>query len=60
MLAKLLTVFALGLAASACVPAIIAGGAIAVDEIVERDGEFDPLEEAYDGDPTTDPIIDED
>ena len=43
-----------------CVPALIAGGAVAADELVEDDGEFDPLEEAYDGDDSTDPILEED
>lgn len=43
-----------------CVAAAIGAGAIAVDEAIEDDGEFDPLEEAYDGDDSTAPIIDED
>ena len=43
-----------------CVAAAIGAGAIAVDEAIENDGEFDPLEEAYDGDDSTTPIIDED
>ena len=47
--------------ASGCVLAAgAAAGAIAVDELNENDGEFDPLEEAYDGDPGTTPIIDDD
>ncbi|MCB2097159.1 MAG: hypothetical protein AB7F91_08135 [Parvularculaceae bacterium] len=37
-----------------------AAGAIAADELNEDDGEFDPLEEAYDGDKGTTPIIDDD
>ena len=37
----------------------VAAGAVVADEISEKDGKFDPLEEAYDGDPTTKPIIDE-
>ncbi len=45
---------------SGCVAALIGAGAVAADEIVEGDGKFDPLEEAYDGDPSTTPIIDED
>ncbi len=48
------------LSQSGCVAAAIGAGAIAVDEAIEDDGEFDPLEEAYDGDDSTDPIIDED
>ena len=47
-------------AGSGCVAAAIGAGAVAVDEIVEDDGKFDPLEEAYDGDDSTDPIIEED
>ena len=43
-----------------CVAAVVGAGAVAVDEIIEGDGKFDPLEEAYDGDDSTDPIIDED
>ena len=39
---------------SGCVLGAAAGaGAIAADEINEDDGKFDPLEEAYDGDPDT-------
>ena len=48
------------LSTQGCVAAAIGAGAVAADEIVEDDGKFDPLEEAYDGDDTTDPIIDED
>ncbi|MEO1014092.1 MAG: hypothetical protein AAFX08_02775 [Pseudomonadota bacterium] len=44
---------------SGCVAALIGAGAVAADEIVEGDGKFDPLEEAYDGDDSTTPIIDE-
>ena len=47
------------LSAQGCVAAVIGAGAVAVDEIIEDDGKFDPLEEAYDGDDSTDPIIDE-
>ena len=43
-----------------CVAALIGAGAIAIDEAIENDGKFDPLEEAYDGDDSTTPIIDED
>lgn len=43
-----------GLSTSGCVLGLAAGaGAIAVDELNEKDGKFDPLEEAYDGDPST-------
>ena len=44
---------------SGCVAALVGAGAIAVDEAIENDGKFDPLEEAYDGDDSTTPIIDE-
>jgi len=44
-----------------CVLALgAAAGAVAVDELNENDGKFDPLEEAYDGDRRTKPIIDDD
>lgn len=43
-----------------CLAAAVGAGAVAADEISEGDGEFDPLEEAYDGNDETDPIIDED
>ncbi|WP_428407476.1 hypothetical protein [Hyphococcus sp.] len=39
---------------SGCLLGAAAGaGAIGYDEATENDGEFDPLEEAYDGDPDT-------
>ena len=47
------------LSAQGCVAAVIGAGAVAADEIIEADGKFDPLEEAYDGDDSTDPIIEE-
>ncbi len=47
------------LAMQGCVAAVIGAGAVAADEIIEGDGKFDPLEEAYDGDDETTPIIDE-
>ena len=50
----LLTFLAIGFSTSGCVLGLAAGaGAIAVDEANENDGKFDPLEEAYDGDPST-------
>ncbi len=49
-----------GMSLSGCVAAVVGAGAVAADEIVEGDGKFDPLEEAYDGDDSTTPIIDED
>lgn len=51
-----------GFAASTtgCLAAAVGAGAVAADEITEKDGKFDPLEEAYDGDDSTTPIIDED
>lgn len=54
-----LGLFGFSLSAQGCVAAAIGAGAIAVDEIIEDDGKFDPLEEAYDGDDSTTPIIDE-
>ena len=57
---SILLVFGLAAPTQGCVAALVAGGAVAVDELIEDDGEFDPLEEAYDGDDTTDPILDED
>lgn len=60
MLLKLAALFAFSVSASGCVAAAIGAGAVAADELVEDDGKFDPLEEAYDGDDSTDPIIDED
>ncbi len=47
------------LSQTGCVVAAIGAGAVAADEITEKDGKFDPLEEAYDGDDSTTPIIDE-
>jgi hypothetical protein len=45
---------AFGLSTSGCLLAAAAGaGAVAVDEANENDGEFDPIEEAYDDDPST-------
>lgn len=55
-----MALFAMSLSGSGCVAAVIGAGAVAADEIVEGDGKFDPLEEAYDGDDSTTPIIDED
>lgn len=56
----LLMMFGGAVSLQGCVAAAIGAGAVAADEIVEGDGKFDPLEEAYDGDDSTDPIIDED
>lgn len=56
-----LALLAMGTSTSGCVVALAAGaGAVAADEISEKDGKFDPLEEAYDGDDSTTPLIDED
>ncbi|MBI1391290.1 MAG: hypothetical protein GC152_00985 [Alphaproteobacteria bacterium] len=61
---KLLGTFAIMAALAAlngCVLAAgAAAGAIVADEIGEKDGRFDPLEEAYDGDKKTTPIVKED
>ena len=57
----LLALFGMGLSTTGCVLAAgAAAGAIAVDEAHEKDGEFDPLEEAYDGDPSTAGPLDKD
>ncbi|WDI32978.1 hypothetical protein PUV54_07180 [Hyphococcus flavus] len=46
---------------SGCLLGAAAGaGAIGYDEATEGDGEFDPLEEAYDGDPDTKGPLDDD
>ena len=46
---------------SGCLLGAAAGaGYIAHDEATENDGEFDPLEEAYDGDPSTAGPLDKD
>ena len=50
----------LGLSTNGCVAAAVGAGVVAADELMEDDGKFDPLEEAYDGDDTTDPILEED
>ncbi|MEO1240726.1 MAG: hypothetical protein AAFX54_02360 [Pseudomonadota bacterium] len=56
-----LALLAMGISTSGCVLAAAVGaGAVAADEISEKDGKFDPLEEAYDGDDSTTPLIDED
>lgn len=64
MINRLLCVMALlgsSFSTTGCVLAIgAAAGAVAADEISEDDGEFDPLEEAYDGDEGSTPIIDDD
>ena len=58
---RLFMLLAFAASTSGCVLAAgAAAGAIAADEINEDDGEFDPLEEAYDGDKRTKPIIDDD
>ena len=57
---KLLVLIGFAISSSGCVAAVIGAGAVAADEIIEGDGKFDPLEEAYDGDDSTDPIVDED
>lgn len=56
-----LALLAMGLSTSGCVLALAAGaGAVAADELNEDDGEFDPLEKAYDGDDRTMPLVDDD
>ncbi|MCA8888105.1 MAG: hypothetical protein KDA46_04690 [Parvularculaceae bacterium] len=64
MINKLLCATALLGASFSSTGCVLAGaaaaGAVAADEINEDDGEFDPLEEAYDGDDGTTPIVDDD
>ena len=61
MLASLLVLLGMSMSLSGCLLGAAAGaGAIAVDEADENDGDFDPLEEAYDGDPDTKGPIDDD
>lgn len=53
-LLKFVALIGFAISTSGCLLAAAAGaGAIAVDEAKENDGVFDPLEEAYDGDPKT-------
>ena len=60
-LAALFAFLFMSLSLSGCVLAAAAGaGAIGYDEATEGDGEFDPLEEAYDGDPDTKGPLDND
>lgn len=60
-LLSLLALLAMGMSTSGCVLALAAGaGAVVADELNEDDGEFDPLEEAYDGDDSTEPLVDDD
>lgn len=60
LIAKSAAALSLLFVSSGCVATALGAGAVAADEIAEGDGRFDPLEEAYDGDPGTTPIIDED
>lgn len=54
MLSTIALMIASSLSLSGCLLGAAAGaGAIGYDEATENDGEFDPLEEAYDGDPDT-------
>jgi hypothetical protein len=57
------TAFALllaNLSLSGCVLGLAAGaGAVGYDEATEKDGEFDPLEKAYDEDEDTQPLDDD-
>ncbi|PQA88022.1 hypothetical protein [Hyphococcus luteus] len=54
MLATLLAMLGMSMPLSGCLLGAAAGaGAVAADEANENDGNFDPLEEAYDGDPDT-------
>lgn len=60
-LAALFALLFMSFSLSGCVLAAAAGaGAVAHDELTEDDGEFDPLEEAYDGDPDTKGPLDDD
>ena len=54
MFATMLALLGMSMSLSGCLLGAAAGaGYIAHDEATEGDGEFDPLEEAYDGDPET-------
>ena len=54
MVISVLALLGMSAPLSGCVLGAAAGaGAVAYDEATENDGEFDPLEEAYDGDPET-------
>lgn len=60
MLASLMALLGMSMSLSGCLLGAAAGaGAVAADEAHENDGDFDPLEEAYDGDPDTKGPIDE-
>jgi hypothetical protein len=60
MIATLMVLFGMSMSLSGCLLGAAAGaGAIAADEANENDGDFDPLEEAYDDDPDTKGPIDE-
>lgn len=53
-LAALFALLFMSLSLSGCLLGAAAGaGAVGHDEATEGDGEFDPLEEAYDDDPDT-------
>ncbi len=54
LLASLFVLLGMSMSLSGCLLGAAAGaGAVAADEANEGDGNFDPLEEAYDGDPDT-------
>ncbi len=53
-LTALVALLFMSMSLSGCLLGAAAGaGAVGYDEATEDDGEFDPLEEAYDGDPDT-------
>ena len=57
----LLALLFMSMSLSGCLLGAAAGaGAVGYDEATEDDGEFDPLEEAYDGDPSTAGPLDDD
>lgn len=60
-LLALIALFSVSAMLQGCVIAAVGtAAAIAVDEANENDGEFDPFEEAYDGDPSTAGPLDRD
>jgi len=60
-LASVMALLFMCLSLSGCLLGAAAGaGAVGYDEATEGDGGFDPLEEAYDGDPDTKGPIDDD
>ena len=61
VVASLAVLLGMSMSLSGCLLGAAAGaGYVAHDEATENDGKFDPLEEAYDGDPDTKGPLDDD